>query len=158
MSSTIRERCAVITTATTAISTPLKQKISSTAITVIVCDDEKDILNILARALSPKFHVVTASSGNECIEKCKEISTANRESIRLLLLLDYKLGDMMGDEVAYKVSEVSSHMKILLMTAYELDLAFIDDLKAQGYISGLIRKPFRLSHVISRIEEEVCSS
>jgi CheY-like chemotaxis protein len=56
MSSTIRERRAVITTATT-------------AITVIVCDDEKDILNILARALRPKFHVVTASSGNECIEK-----------------------------------------------------------------------------------------
>jgi CheY-like chemotaxis protein len=110
MSSTIRERRAVITAETT-------------AITVIVCDDEKDILNILARALQ-KFHVVTASSGNECIEKCKEINTANRESIRLLLLLDYKLGDMMGDEVAYKVSEVSSHMKILLMTAYELDLHF----------------------------------
>lgn len=158
MSSTIRERREAITTATTAISTPLKQKISSTAITVIVCDDEKDILNILARALRPKFHVVTASSGNECIEKCREISTANRESIRLLLLLDYKLGDMMGDEVAYKVSEVSSHMKTLLMTAYELDLAFIDDLKAQGYISGLIRKPFRLAHIISRIEEEVCPS
>jgi CheY-like chemotaxis protein len=158
MSSTIRERRAVITTATTAISTPLKQQISSTAITVIVCDDEKDILNILARALTPKFHVVTVSSGNECIEKCKEISTANRESIRLLLLLDYKLGDMTGDEVAYKVNEVSSHMKILLMTAYELDLAFIDDLKAQGYISGFIRKPFRLAHVISRIEEEICSS
>jgi CheY-like chemotaxis protein len=158
MSSTIRERRAVITTATTAISTPLKQQISSTAITVIVCDDEKDILNILARALTPKFHVVTVSSGNECIEKCKEISTANRESIRLLLLLDYKLGDMTGDEVAYKVNKVSSHMKILLMTAYELDLAFIDDLKAQGYISGFIRKPFRLAHVISRIEEEVCSS
>jgi DNA-binding response OmpR family regulator len=158
MSSTIRERRAVITAETTAISTPLKQKISPTAITVIVCDDEKDILNILARALRQKFHVVTASSGNECIEKCKEISTANRESIRLLLLLDYKLGDMMGDEVAYKVSEVSNHMKILLMTAYELDLAFIDDLKAQGYISGLIRKPFHLAHVISRIEDEVCSS
>ena len=157
MSSTIRERREVLTTATTAISTPLKQKISSTAITVVVCDDEKDILNILARALRPKFHVVTASSGNECIEKCKEISTANRESIRLLLLLDYKLGDMMGDEVAYKVSEVSSHMKILLMTAYELDLAFIDDLKAQGYISGLICKPFHLAHVISRIADEVCS-
>src|SRR3712207_3270798 len=118
MSSTIRERRAVITTATTAISTPLIQMISSTSITVIICDDEKDILNILARALRPKFHVVTASSGNECVEKCKEISAANRESIRLLLLLDYKLGDMMGDEVAYKVSEVSSHMKILLMTAY----------------------------------------
>ena len=147
-----------MTTATAAISSPLKQKISSTAITVILCDDEKDILNILTRALSPKFHVITASSGNECIEKCKEICTANRESIRPLLLLDYKLGDMMGDEVAHKVSEVSSQMKILLMTAYELDLAFIDDLKAQGYISGLIRKPFRLAHVISRIEEEVCSS
>src|SRR3712207_9378034 len=98
MSSTIRERRAVITTATTAISTPLKQKISSTAITVMVCDDEKDILNILARALRPKFHVVTASSGNECIEKCKEISASNRESITLLLLLDYKLGDMMGED------------------------------------------------------------
>src|ERR671915_90232 len=91
-------------------------------------------------------------------ERRAVISTANRESIRLLLLLDYKLGDMMGDEVAYKVSEISSHMKILLMTAYELDLAFIDDLRAQGYISGLIRKPFRLAHVISRIEEEVYSS
>jgi CheY-like chemotaxis protein len=158
MSSTIREGRAGMRTSTTAISTPLKQKISSTTITVIVCDDERDILNILARALRPKFHVVTASSGNECIDKCKEISATNRKSVRLLLLLDYKLSDMMGDEVAYKVSEVNSHIKILLMTAYELDLAFIDDLKAQGYISGLIRKPFRLAHVISSIEEEVCSS
>jgi CheY-like chemotaxis protein len=158
MSSTIRESRAVITPTTTATGTSLKRKISSTAITVMVCDDEKDILNILARALRPKFHVVTASSGNECIEKCREISAANGESITLLLLLDYKLGDMMGDEVAYKVNEISSHMRILLMTAYELDLALIDTLKAQGYISGLIRKPFRLSHVIERIEDEVCSS
>ncbi len=158
MSSTIRESRAVITPTATATGTSLKPKISSTAITVIVCDDDKDILNILARALKPKFHVVTASSGNECIEKCKEISAANRESITLLLLLDYKLGDMMGDEVAYKVNEVSSHMRILLMTAYELDLAFIDTLKTQGYISGHIRKPFRLAHVIERIEDEVCSS
>ncbi|MDP9016652.1 MAG: hypothetical protein M3M87_07865 [Thermoproteota archaeon] len=72
MSSTIRERRAVITAETTGISTPLKQKISPTTITVIVCDDEKDILNILARALRAKFHVVTASSGNECIEKCRD--------------------------------------------------------------------------------------
>jgi DNA-binding response OmpR family regulator len=157
MLSPIRESPAVTTT-TAATSTPLTEKTSSPAITVIVCDDEKDIVNILARALRPKFDVITTSSGNECIEKCKEISAANSGSKRLLLLLDYRLGDMTGNEVACRVSEISNQMKILLMTAYELDVSVIDALKTQGYIAGLIHKPFRLAYVISRIEDELCSS
>jgi PleD family two-component response regulator len=59
--------------ASTSLTELTSPTISST--TIIVYDDEEDILTVLSRALKTKFNVITASSGRECIEKCNEIRT-----------------------------------------------------------------------------------
>ena len=37
--------------------------------TVVICDDEQDLLQVFELALESKFNVILASSGKECIEQ-----------------------------------------------------------------------------------------
>ena len=127
---------------------------SNSSTTVIVCDDEQDILTVLSRALKTKFNVITASSGRECIEKCNEIRTLQKGNFKVFLLLDYRLGDMLGDQVACKIKEIN-HIKIFLMSAYEFDATIIDNMKKNGYIAGFIRKPFKIMDIVHLIEQEL---
>jgi response regulator RpfG family c-di-GMP phosphodiesterase len=72
--------------------------------TVMVCDDERDLLQLFGRALRSKYDVILVSSGEDCIDKF--IKEKNRGNKIHLLLLDYKLGDMFGDSVARKIKRV----------------------------------------------------
>ena len=126
----------------------------SSSTTIIVCDDEEDILTVLSRALKTKFNVITASSGRECIEKCNEIRSLQNGNSMMFLLLDYRLGDMLGDQVACKIKEIN-HIKIFLMSAYEFDTTVIDNMKKNGYIAGFLRKPFKIMDIIRLLEQEL---
>jgi CheY-like chemotaxis protein len=122
--------------------------------TIIVCDDEEDILTVLCRALKTKFNVITASSGRECIEKYNEIRTLQNGNSKMFLLLDYRLGDMLGDQVACKIKEIN-HIKIFLMSAYEFDTTVIDNMKKNDYIAGFLRKPFKIMDIVRLLEQEL---
>ena len=66
--------------------------------TVMICDDERDLLLLFGLALGPKYNVIQVGSGKDCIDKfIKEKNQGNKIH---LLLLDYRLGDMFGDSVA----------------------------------------------------------
>jgi hypothetical protein len=67
-------------------------------------------------------------------------------------LLDYKLGDMLGDIVACKISELNG-VKTLLISAYDLDQSMVQDLIARRCIVGTIRKPVRLPEMIRQIQD-----
>lgn len=124
---------------------------------VIICDDEQDIQFILTRALRSRFKVIATSSGRECIKKYSEIIQLVQNDLypRLILLLDYRLGDMLGDEVACKIKEINNHIKIFLMSSYDFDQSFIDSMKSKGCIKGFIKKPFKIHEVVSTIEQEL---
>ena len=71
--------------------------------TIIVCDDEPDILSAYQLALKNRYNTITAKSGNECIRKYEE---ALKEGLTIhAIILDYRLGDMLGDDVARKVRD-----------------------------------------------------
>jgi response regulator RpfG family c-di-GMP phosphodiesterase len=76
-------------------------KIDTQKKTVMICDDEPDLLNLFGQALRPKYNTILVSSGEDCIEKFVE--EKNRGNKIHLLLLDYRLGDMFGDSVARKI-------------------------------------------------------
>jgi DNA-binding NtrC family response regulator len=58
--------------------------------TIIICDDEIDLLEMFQVALSREYETLTVDSGKDCIEKYFEEKTKKID----ILLLDYKLGDM----------------------------------------------------------------
>jgi DNA-binding response OmpR family regulator len=61
--------------------------------TIIICDDEIDLLEMFQVALSREYETLTVDSGKDCIEKYfAERKVKNKKMD--ILLLDYKLGDM----------------------------------------------------------------
>ena len=118
--------------------------------TVMICDDEADLLNLFKRGLELKYDVIIVDSGKECIERY--ISEKHRGKKIHVLLLDYKLGDMLGDIVACKISELNG-VKTMLISAYDLDEVMIKNLIARKCIVGTIRKPIRLPALMEQIEE-----
>lgn len=116
--------------------------------TVMICDDEIDLLNMYKRALEREFEVLIVDSGKDCIEKYIAEKHAGKKIH--VLLLDYKLGDMLGDVVACKISELNG-VKTLLISAYNLEKSMIDDLIERRCIVGLVRKPVKLADMIEQI-------
>jgi response regulator RpfG family c-di-GMP phosphodiesterase len=120
--------------------------------TVMICDDERDLLELFGLALKSKYNIIQVSSGEDCIEKfIEEKSLGNKIH---LILLDYKLGDMMGDSVARKIKEYNG-TKIILISAYDLDYALVKDLEEKNYIVKYVEKPIHLNSLIDIVSDTI---
>lgn len=118
--------------------------------TVMICDDEVDLLYLFKSALEPTYHVLAVDSGRGCIEKfIEERHKGNKVDV---LLLDYKLEDMLGDLVACKIHELNG-VKIFLISAYELEQKVVNHLMERRCIIGLMKKPIRMSAMIKELEK-----
>jgi DNA-binding NtrC family response regulator len=117
--------------------------------TVLICDDDIDLLRVYRLALRSRYNIFTASSGNECVEKFSEMIQSGRKVDALLL--DYRLGDTSGDKVAKRVKDLDG-AKVVLISAYEIDDSLVSELKGAGYISLFVKKPMTLSALAVAIE------
>ncbi|HJU34892.1 MAG TPA: response regulator [Nitrososphaera sp.] len=118
--------------------------------TVMICDDEADLLYLFRSALEPTYDVLAVESGKSCIDKfIEERKKGNKVDV---LLLDYKLGDMQGDVVACKIHELNG-VKTFLISAYELEQSLVNHLMESRCIIGIMRKPIRISALIRELEK-----
>ena len=106
--------------------------------TIMICDNERDVLHLFGLVLESRYNVITVDSGEECIEKYTE-ETRRGNKIHLILL-DYKLGSMWGDFVARKINEYNE-TNIILISAYNVDHSLVTKLESGNYISKYVRKP-----------------
>jgi DNA-binding response OmpR family regulator len=118
--------------------------------TIMVCDDEIDLLETFQLILGTEYEVLTADSGKCCIEKYLEEKKVKAKKIDILLL-DYRLGDMYGDTVAKKVKELND-VKIIMVSAYELDQEMVEGLKQSGYIVDILKKPVSMKSLMEKIK------
>ena len=117
--------------------------------TIMICDDEIDLLQMYKMALRRIYDVIIVDSGKECIERY--IAEKHKGKKIHILLLDYKLGDMLGDIVACKISELNG-VKTILISAYDLDEKIVNNLISRRCIVGTIRKPIRIPTMIEQID------
>jgi CheY-like chemotaxis protein len=118
--------------------------------TVMICDDELDLLYLFKSALEPTYQVIVVDSGRQCIEKfLEERHKGNKVDV---LLLDYKLGDMLGDIVACKIHQLNG-VKTILISAYELQQTVVTHLIERRCIIGVMRKPIRIAIKIKEVEK-----
>jgi CheY-like chemotaxis protein len=117
--------------------------------TVLICDEEEEILSIYSKAFYVKYNVVTARSGRECIEKYIEHSTKGPKID--LLLVDYGLADISGSQVAERIKELGGP-PVILISSYELDPAMVKDLKEKKCIEFALRKPISISSLFKEID------
>jgi response regulator RpfG family c-di-GMP phosphodiesterase len=120
--------------------------------TVMICDDERDLLELFGLALKSKYNIIQVSSGEDCIKKF--IEEKGRGNKIHLILLDYRLGGMLGDSVARKIKEYNG-TKIILISAYDLDDALVKDLEEKNYIVKYVEKPIQLNNLIDLVADTI---
>lgn len=118
---------------------------------MMICDDEPDMRLLYGLVFGSRYDVIMVNSGEECIERyAEETKRGNKIS---LILLDYKLGGMLGDSVARKIKEYNE-TKIILNSAYDVNDVLVRELESGNYISKYIQKPFdtdRLTDLVAEI-------
>ena len=120
--------------------------------TVMICDDEQDLLQVFELALESKYNVILASSGEDCIDRF--LGEKNRGNKIHLILLDYRLGDMFGDSVARTIKQYNG-TKIILISAYDLDSALVKELEENNHIANYIKKPIQIDDLIEIVADTV---
>ena len=113
---------------------------------ILICDDEKDIVNALKIYLSdPEYTLFEAYNGQEALEMVKN------KDIHLILL-DIMMPVMDGITAMYKIREISN-VPIILLTAKSEDSDKILGLNvgADDYIT----KPFNPMEVTARVRSQL---
>ena len=109
--------------------------------TLLICDDQPDLLELYAAMLSEDYKIVKASSGEECIRKYIEMK--EKKGDITVILLDFRIGEVTGDKVARELKEING-AKIILISAYEIDHDLIQRLKDERVIVEFVSKPVTL--------------
>jgi CheY-like chemotaxis protein len=120
--------------------------------TIMICEDEPDVLYSFELQLKSRYNIIMVDSGEECIKKyIEELKRGNKIH---LILLDYKLSDMMGDSVARKIKEYSE-TNVILISAFNINDELKKELENGGYISKYILKPIETDSLTNLIDEIV---
>jgi CheY-like chemotaxis protein len=121
--------------------------------TILIVDDENDILLVLKRALERwGYSVDTFSDPQAAIDHF----TDNPHKYDLILC-DIRMPDINGIMFARKVRKLNSKVKLLLMSAFEIDRTISTDIP-DIRVDQLLQKPFLAnkicevvgSHLITR--------
>jgi CheY-like chemotaxis protein len=107
---------------------------------------------LFGQALRSKYNVILVSSGEYCIDRF--IEEKNRGNKVHLILLDYRLRDMLGDSVARTIKELNG-TKIILISAYEVDGELVKELEENEYIARYIEKPIHLANLIELVADTI---
>jgi nitrogen-specific signal transduction histidine kinase/ActR/RegA family two-component response regulator len=119
--------------------------------TILVVEDEKELLAMLRLSLEEKgYRVLTATSGNEAIE----IATKVGQRIHLLLA-DIELPGVNGVRVYEEVVTVAPNMKALFVSGC-LDANQTARLRQLG-VNHFLQKPFTMAEVVMRVREVLSS-
>lgn len=114
--------------------------------TVLVCDDETDLLSAVSGVLKDEgYEVVECADGKQALESL----LAHRPD---LVLVDVMMPYMTGPELvdAVKGYPALAGLPIVLMSA-------VDDPKLKHGIAGFLKKPFPLRRLLSTVEAVLTS-
>ena len=106
---------------------------------ILVVDDDPLVCESIRWILNLDGHqVTTALTGQSAITR---FQTASFDAV----ILDFKLPDMDGNQVAAAIRSIGPHQPILIITAYPETVASLGKLLTSEYI--LIAKPFTMDEL-----------
>lgn len=113
---------------------------------ILLVDDDETLLSTFKNALEMEgYSVETATTGREALDKTKEKKF-------YLLILDIKLPDIMGDEVAKTLREQNYKGNIVFITGYPDLQKSIDALDLGIY--EILLKPISPEEILRVVREQ----
>ena len=115
----------------------------------MVVDDERDILSILKRGLESKnrFQVDTFMDAESALESLKE----NSDDYYDLVLTDIRMPKINGFELYRRIKESNPHMKIVFITAFEINKDEFSKVIPSVDVIDFISKPVSMSTLITKL-------
>jgi DNA-binding response OmpR family regulator len=116
---------------------------------ILVIDDSLMLLSFVQEILAEaNYDVITAATAEEGMQ-------ATREQRPHLILLDYLLPDLKGDEVSRRLAqdEETGHIPILFMSGFGADLETAQTQSANVF--GILNKPFTSDLLLKAIDQHL---
>jgi CheY-like chemotaxis protein len=121
--------------------------------TVMICEDNPDLLSLFRKVLGSKYSIIAVDSGIECLSRyIDEKAKGNRVDV---LLIDYQLKDLPGDIVATTIREISGRRRAtntILISTSEIDKEMVKELKRKDCIMEDIEKPISTDSLLNIIQ------
>jgi DNA-binding NtrC family response regulator len=116
---------------------------------IMVVDDERDILSIVKRGLESKnrFQVETFIDAESALESLKE----NSGDYYDLVLTDIRMPKLNGFELYRRIKESNPHMKIVFITAFEINKDEFSKVIPSVDVIDFISKPVSMSTLITKL-------
>ena len=119
--------------------------VTTTTQTILLIDDEKQLLDIVQTMLEEMgFSVITASGGKEGLKSFRKY--VNQLS---MVILDFSMPDMTGKEVFNEIKKHAPQIPILIATGYGEEIE-LQELKSSG-VNHIITKPFTFEQLKKKI-------
>ncbi len=116
-------------------------------VTIMVVDDEPDLREFCAAALSDiAENVLTAADGLEALDAFQRVNYQVD-----LVVLDLTMPKMAGPECALIMRSMKPDLKILVSSGYGPDVTA--DPQLQGHVAGYLPKPYDLNQLMAKVEE-----
>ena len=112
---------------------------------ILIAEDEATLWVVIAEELRTHFNVMCASNGREALALLRVTASVQ------LLLLDIRMPEMNGFELAEKALRLDPELKIVFMTGYADEMPPTPLLRAREI--RILRKPFELAELKSLVEE-----
>ena len=115
----------------------------------MVVDDERDILSIVKRGLESKnrFQVETFIDAESALESLKD----NSDEYYDLVLTDIRMPKINGFELYRRIKESNPHMKIVFITAFEINKDEFSKVIPSLDVVDFISKPVSMATLISKL-------
>lgn len=116
---------------------------------VLVIDDNLTMLKFVQEVLAEAdYDVVTAGTAQEALQ-------ASRQQKPDLILLDYLLPDLRGDELSKRLSadESTADVPVVFMSGFGTDLENVRDRSEN--VLGILNKPFTTDSLLKAVEENL---
>jgi CheY-like chemotaxis protein len=129
----------------------LESSLQSDANAVLLLDDEFDIITVFKQGLEKQgIHVFAFTDPLLALEHFQ----INSEQYRLVIS-DLRMPRMNGYEFIKKVKEMKPQIKVLFMTAFEIDDIEFRRLLPSVKVDGFIQKPISLKDLTSAISKHI---
>jgi two-component system response regulator ChvI len=116
---------------------------------VMVVDDERDILTVIKKGLeaSKKFKVETFSSGEAALKDFMNRPYGYYD----LILTDIRMPKMSGFELSRHIMEQDPEVKIVFITAFEINKDEFRKVMPSLDIRDFITKPISISDLVTKL-------
>ena len=144
--------------------------VSSKPLNILIAEDEPDIAALYKTVLEKRKHKATiTTNGEDCLKAYHEIYQRHRFSLGQelyhksgsnntsfdVVILDCKMPQINGIEVAKEILAVNPHQRIIFASAYIKDTV-IDSIKNLRQVTTeSVQKPFEIKQLIDLIEDKM---